>query len=57
MAQSAAGGFPTGRNVADEFDAIGVGRFGRIQFLIRAFDAIDDGREGDVAIKLVFESA
>lgn len=51
MAQGGAGDLAVGRNVANELDAVRIGRFGWVQLLVGAFDAVDYGSEGDVAGK------
>src|ERR1700761_3806348 len=48
MPERATGNFTAGWNVANQLDAIRVGGFGRIEFLIGPFDTVDDGNQGDV---------
>ena len=51
MPQCAAGNFTAGGNVANQFDAIRIGSFRRINFLKRPFHAVERGSEREVANK------
>lgn len=51
MAERAARDFTAGRNVSDELDAIGVGRFACVELLMSSFDSVNDGNKREVAVQ------